>query len=62
MVTTANVYIYDADGSQISGEVTIRNAETGEFAATAGSALSPDLVVAKQLFDQCGGLVAFFFF
>ncbi len=41
----------------ISGEVTIRNAETGEFVATAGSALSPDLVVAKQLFDQCGGLL-----
>lgn len=61
MVTTANVYIYDADGSQISGEVTIRNAETGEFVATAGSALSPDLVVAKQLFDQCGGLLTFSF-
>lgn len=61
MVTTANVYIYDADGSQISGVVTIRNAETGEFVATAGSALSPDLVVAKQLFDQCGGLLTFSF-
>lgn len=61
VVTKANLYIYDPEGSAIAGQISVYNADTGKFLQKVGSASSSKIEVDKKLFDENGGRLTFSF-
>lgn len=61
VVTKANLYIYDPEGSAIAGQISVYNADTGKFLQKVGGASSSEIEVDKKLFDENGGRLTFSF-
>ena len=59
MVTSMQIFLYDADGKEISAPVTVINPETGKVVATVGSRYYDGVTVDRKLFDSNGGTLKF---